>query len=181
MTFYNYSVYSMEDAKSICERLDAQLLTIMTREENDFVSGYMADNPLITSRVWLGMDLDKQGQPVGWVDGSSLAFSNWETNGSASGVKTATQQNPCAVMVSADGGIWSRVSCKDSHSRIVCKVPARSGSAPVVLVFFLVVLTSLLAAIGFVVYKKSRARFNSTVRYRRTIDDADSTSIMDAE
>jgi hypothetical protein len=34
----------------------------MTREENDFVSGYMADNPLITSRVWLGMDLDKQGK-----------------------------------------------------------------------------------------------------------------------
>lgn len=65
------------------------------------------------------------GQPVGWVDGSSLAFSNWETKGSASGVKTATQQNSCAVMVSADGGIWSRVSCKDSHSRIVCKVPAR--------------------------------------------------------
>uniref|UniRef100_A0A8C7JAU6 Lymphocyte antigen 75 n=1 Tax=Oncorhynchus kisutch TaxID=8019 RepID=A0A8C7JAU6_ONCKI len=181
MTFYNYSVYSMEDAKSICERLDAQLLTIMTKEENDFVSGYMADNPLITSRVWLGMDLDKQGQPVGWVDGSSLAFSNWETKGSASGVKTATQQNSCAVMVSADGGIWSRVSCKDSHSRIVCKVPARSGSVPVALVFFLVVLTALLAAIGFVVYKKSRARFNSTVRYRRTIDDADSTSIMDAE
>ncbi|CDQ70480.1 unnamed protein product [Oncorhynchus mykiss] len=181
MTFYNYSVYSMEDAKSICERLDAQLLTIMTKEENDFVSGYMADNPLITSRVWLGMDLDKQGQPVGWVDGSSLAFSNWETKGSASGVKTATQQNSCAVMVSADGGVWSRVSCKDSHSRIVCKVPTRSGSVPVALVFFLVVLTALLAAIGFVVYKKSRARFNSTVRYRRTIDDADSTSIMDAE
>uniref|UniRef100_A0A674DTW8 Lymphocyte antigen 75 n=1 Tax=Salmo trutta TaxID=8032 RepID=A0A674DTW8_SALTR len=159
----------------------AQLLTIMTKEENDFVSGYMADNPLITSRVWLGMDLDKQGQPVGWVDGSSLAFSNWETKGSASGVKTATQQNSCAVMVSADGGIWSRVSCKDSHSRIVCKVPARSGNVPVALVFFLVVLTALLAAIGFVVYKKSRARFNSTVRYRRTIDDADSTSIIDAE
>lgn len=56
-----------------------------------------------------------------------------------------------------------------------------SGNAPVVLVFFLVVLTALLAAIGFVVYKKSRARFNSTVRYRRTIDDADSTSIIDAE
>uniref|UniRef100_A0A4W5R5W3 C-type lectin domain-containing protein n=2 Tax=Hucho hucho TaxID=62062 RepID=A0A4W5R5W3_9TELE len=153
----------------------------MTKEENDFVSGYMADNPLITSRVWLGMDLDKQGQPVGWVDGSSLAFSNWETKGSASGVKTATQQNPCAVMVSADGGIWSRVSCKDSHSRIVCKVPARSGNVPAALVFFLVVLTALLAAIGFVVYKKSKARFNSTVRYRRTIDDADSTSIIDAE
>uniref|UniRef100_A0AAZ3P6J8 Lymphocyte antigen 75 n=1 Tax=Oncorhynchus tshawytscha TaxID=74940 RepID=A0AAZ3P6J8_ONCTS len=152
MTFYNYSVYSMEDAKIVCTSFGK--------------SGTLKYIQILHANT-----------PVGWVDGSSLAFSNWET----SGVKTATQQNSCAVMVSADGGIWSRVSCKDSHSRIVCKVPARSGSVPVALVFFLVVLTALLAAIGFVVYKKSRARFNSTVRYRRTIDDADSTSIMDAE
>ncbi|XP_010884822.2 lymphocyte antigen 75 isoform X2 [Esox lucius] len=181
MTFYNYSVYGMDAARRICEKLDAQLLTIKTKEENDFVSGYMEENPLITSRVWLGIDLDTHGQPVGWVDGSSLAFSNWAAKDSARGVRTAGQQKSCAVMVSADGGVWSRVSCEDSRSRIVCKAPARSGNAPVALVFFLVVLTFLLGAVGFVVYKKSRNRYSTTVRYKRTIDDADSTSIIEAE
>ncbi|KAJ8003555.1 hypothetical protein DPEC_G00149570 [Dallia pectoralis] len=180
MTFYNYSVYGMDDARRICETLGAQLLTIKTKAENDFVSGYMSENPLITSRVWLGIDLDTTGQPVGWVDGSSLAFSNWEPNTSVTGVPTKAQHKPCAVMLSADGGAWSRVSCTDSHSRIVCKAPARHGNAAA-LVFFLVVLTLLLGAVGFVVYKKGRKRYFSTVRYKRTIDDVDSTSIIDAE
>ena len=41
---------------------DAHLLTINTKEENDFVLKYMSENPLITRRIWLGMDLDKQGK-----------------------------------------------------------------------------------------------------------------------
>ncbi|KAL1021872.1 hypothetical protein UPYG_G00019130 [Umbra pygmaea] len=179
MTFFNYSVYDMENARSICEKLDAKLLTIKTKEENDFVSGYMVENPLITSRVWLGMDLDKHGQPVGWVDGSTLAFSNWEMKDSATAIGITSEQNPCAVMVSADGGLWSRVSCKESLSRIVCKAPARSGNAPAVLVFFLVVLTLVLGAVIFVIYKKGRTRYSSTVRYKRTVDDDGRTSIME--
>lgn len=43
---------------------DAQLLTIKTTEENDFVSKYMYDDPLITSRVWLGMDFNAQGNSI---------------------------------------------------------------------------------------------------------------------
>lgn len=42
---------------------DAQLLTIKTIEENDFVSKYMSDDPLITSRVWLDVHLNAQGKP----------------------------------------------------------------------------------------------------------------------
>ena len=39
----------------------AQVLTIKTKEENDFVREYMEKNPLITSRTWLGLDLDTEG------------------------------------------------------------------------------------------------------------------------
>lgn len=42
---------------------DAQLLTIKSKEENDFVSEYLYNDPLITSRTWLGMNLDSQGDP----------------------------------------------------------------------------------------------------------------------
>uniref|UniRef100_A0A667Y6Z5 Lymphocyte antigen 75 n=1 Tax=Myripristis murdjan TaxID=586833 RepID=A0A667Y6Z5_9TELE len=175
MSFFNYSVYNMEKAKNICQNLDAHLLTINTKEENEFVTKYMSDNPLITSRVWLGMDLDTQGKPVAWLDGSALAFSNWK-NGEA--VSKVSSEAPCAVMVSADKGVWNHVSCKDNHSRVVCKVAARSGGSPVALGFFLVVVIALLSAIGFIIYKKKRAYFSSTVRYKRNFDEADTTSII---
>lgn len=43
---------------------DAHLLTIKNTEENDFVSRYLLEDPLITSQVWLGMDVDGQGNPI---------------------------------------------------------------------------------------------------------------------
>lgn len=45
---------------------DAHLLTVKNTEENDFVSRYLHEDPLITSQVWLGMDFDGQGNPIPW-------------------------------------------------------------------------------------------------------------------
>lgn len=41
---------------------DAQLLTIKSKEENDFVLKYMSDQPSITSYVWLGLNFNSQGK-----------------------------------------------------------------------------------------------------------------------
>ncbi|XP_044064905.1 lymphocyte antigen 75 isoform X2 [Siniperca chuatsi] len=175
MSFYNYSVYSMEKARGVCQSMDAQLLTIKTTEENDFVSKYMSDDPLITSRVWLDMELDSQGKPVSWQDGSDLAYSNWKSEALVTGKKPGPH---CAVMMTGDKGIWNLVNCKASYSRVVCKTEAKTASSPVALVLFIVVLLALLLAIGFIIYKKKRAYFSSTVRYRRTFDESDNTSII---
>ncbi|XP_036401558.1 lymphocyte antigen 75 [Megalops cyprinoides] len=171
MTFYNYSVFTMEDAKAVCGRLDtsSQLLTIKDRDENSFVSRYVTEDPLITSRVWLGLDLEKKGK---WVDGSTVDFDNWD----ASSVKDTGLG--CAAMISANGGVWSRVSCSQSRSRIVCKAPVRSRGTSVALAFFLITVVTLLAAAAFVIYKKNRSRFTSTIRYQRNFDECDTTSII---
>lgn len=175
MSFYKYKVYSMEQARGICQNMEAQLLTIKSTEENDFVSKYMSDDPLITSRVWLGMDFDSQGKPVSWQDGSDLSFSNWKPGALITGKKPKPQ---CAVMMAADKGIWNLVNCTDSYSRVVCKTEAKSAGSPVALGLFIVVVLALLLAIGFVIYKKKRSHFSSTVRYKRTFDESDSTSII---
>lgn len=49
---------------------DARLLTIKSTEENDFVSKYLHNDPLITSRTWLGMNLDSQGDAINYKTGA---------------------------------------------------------------------------------------------------------------
>ncbi|XP_033964339.1 lymphocyte antigen 75 [Pseudochaenichthys georgianus] len=175
MSFYNFSVYSMQQARSICQNLDAQLLTLKSKEEKDFVSKHVVDDPLITSRVWLDMELDTQGQPLSWQDGSALDYSNWKSEALVAGKKSEPH---CAVMVAGDEGMWTRASCNTSYSRVVCKTQTKSGGSPVALGLFIVVIITLVLAIGFILYKKKRAHFSSTVRYKRTFDESDSTSII---
>lgn len=55
---------------------------------------------------------------------------------------------------------------------------SESAGSPVALVLLIGILIILLLTIGFVVYKKKRGHFSSTVRYERTLDDMDTTSII---
>ncbi|KAK3561497.1 hypothetical protein QTP86_005998 [Hemibagrus guttatus] len=170
MTMSNYTVFSIDHAQNICKDLGptSQLLTIKSMDENDFVTRHVAENPLATSRVWLGLKTIFRDKAAVWMDGSNVDFSNWGH----------IQPHPgCAVLVSMNG-TWSTVSCTGSHSRVVCKAPADSHSSPVALVFFLIVLLCVVAVVIFVVYKRTRQRYFSTVRYRRNYDDADSASMI---
>ncbi|MGH0162833.1 UNVERIFIED_CONTAM: hypothetical protein FKN15_052113 [Acipenser sinensis] len=119
ISFYNYSVFTMEEAKAFCQTLDpsSHLLTIQDVDENAFVLNQVKKNPLITGRVWLGITLDSKDHPVSWIDGSSISFSNWEKNTDKEKSKVG-----CAVLVSASG-TWTYVSCNHSRNRLVCKAP----------------------------------------------------------
>ncbi|XP_050978135.1 lymphocyte antigen 75 isoform X1 [Labeo rohita] len=176
---HNYSVFTMDNAKNVCQNLDSssKLLTIKSKEENDFVSDYMNKNPSITSRVWLALHVDAKGKPTSWHDGSELDFSRWNAE---IGPQLSPQVSQiCAVMVSSNG-TWTHTSCSNSRSRIVCKAPAYPGS-PVALVFFVILLICIFAAIPFIIYHKNKHRFHSTVRYQRNFDDADSASMINEE
>ncbi|KAL4608947.1 lymphocyte antigen 75-like [Arapaima gigas] len=172
VAFFNYSVYSMKDAKAICGALDksAELLVVNSGEENDFVTTYMSQNPFITSRVWLNVELKTQGNP------STVEYSNWEKGNTL----RPPADRACAVLMSNKGGTWNHVSCQDVRSRVICKAPTRGS--PVALILFLIIMVLLLVGVSYIVYRKSRSHFSSTVRYKRNFDEADSTSIItDAE
>ncbi|CAL8246532.1 unnamed protein product [Lota lota] len=175
MTFYNSTVYNMHDALGICVSLGGHLLTLTSTEENDFVASQVTEDPLITNRVWLAIDMNKQGVPVAWVDDSPLGFSNW---GTARPLVGKAADHPCAVLDAGDHGRWRRVSCSDTLSRVVCKTTKRSRGSPVALVLFLVIVLALAGVIVFLVYKKKRAYLTSSVRYKRNFDEADTTSII---
>ncbi|XP_061133467.1 lymphocyte antigen 75 [Syngnathus typhle] len=176
MSFYNYSVYDMQQAKSICQSMDAQLLSVKSKEENDFVAKYVSDDPLITSRLWLGVALDAQGSPKAWEDGSALSYSNWKSGALVSAARQ--KEVLCAVMATEDGGSWGVVSCQASLSRVVCQTGAKPSGSPVAVGFFVLILVALVLTVAFIVYKKKRAYFSSSVRYKRTTDHLDTTSII---
>ncbi|KAK2853856.1 hypothetical protein Q5P01_006517 [Channa striata] len=170
-----YRVDSMQQAYSICQSMDAQLLTIKSKEENDYVSKFIHDDPLITSRVWLSLDFNKE-KPVSWHDGSALTYTNFKT-------EAKSEKTPiCAVMMAGEEGVWTFITCQDTRSHVVCKTGARSPGSRVALGLFIVFLLALLVAVGFMIYRRKRAYFTSTVRYKRTFDESDTTSIItDAE
>ncbi|XP_053490898.1 lymphocyte antigen 75 [Ictalurus furcatus] len=169
-TLSNYSVFSNNHAQNVCKELEpsSQLLTIKSMDENDFVTRHVAENPLATSRVWLGLRTSDKDKAAVWMDGSALDFSNW----------AHFQPRPgCAVLVSTNG-TWSTANCTESRGRVVCKAPAKSQGTPVALFFFIIVLLCVVAVVVFVLYKKTRHRYSSTVRYRRNYDEADSASMI---
>ncbi|XP_077374853.1 lymphocyte antigen 75 isoform X2 [Festucalex cinctus] len=176
MSFYNYSVYDMRQAKNICQSLDAELLSVKSKEENDFVSKYVTDDPLITNRVWLGVAIDAKGSPTAWEDGSAVSYSNWRSGALLDAGQR--KEAPCAVMATEDGGRWTVVSCQDSLSRVVCQTKAMSSGSPVAVGFLVLIVLALVLAVAFVVYRKKRAYFSSSVRYKRTTDQSDTTSII---
>lgn len=100
-----YKVHSIEKARDICQNLgellyvwkvivnihlmqlksrnccflsfltDAELLTITSKEENDFVVKSMSDYPSVASYAWLGLDFDSQGKP--WNSSLFIYRENW--------------------------------------------------------------------------------------------------------
>ncbi|XP_053369706.1 lymphocyte antigen 75 [Clarias gariepinus] len=170
MTMYNNSVFSNKHAQNVCKDLEpsSELLTIKSMDENDFVTRHVAENPIATTRVWLGLTQNDKDKTLEWMDGSKLDFSNWGR---------FRPPHDCVVLVSLNG-TWSTADCSTSLSRTVCKTSAKSQGTPVALVFFIIVLLCVIAVVIFVVYKKTRHRYSSTVRYRRNYDEADSASMI---
>lgn len=47
------------------------------------------------------------------------------------------------------------------------------------MVFFILVLIAVLLVAAYVIYKKKRGYFSSTIRYERTLDDMDTSSAVE--
>lgn len=73
---------------------------------------------------------------------------------------------------------WLQLCVSFSKTHRVHACPSGSAGTTAVLVLFILMLIALLLITGFVIYKKKRRYFSSTIRYERTLDDMDTTSII---
>ncbi|KAM4626507.1 lymphocyte antigen 75 [Discoglossus pictus] len=168
MKIYNYSVFTSDEAKTFCQKLDpnAVLLTINDENENDFVSKHLATDTFITNRVWLGVSPRTNDKEIKWMDGSDLKYTNW--NGLS---KEAS--GSCAILLPTEGK-WTKIDCMSGHGRIVCKAPLKSNKTGLAIGFAVLIIVILLVGLLFYIYKKQRAYFSSSVRYQRTQDETES-------
>uniref|UniRef100_A0A8C0ZL41 Lymphocyte antigen 75 n=1 Tax=Cyanistes caeruleus TaxID=156563 RepID=A0A8C0ZL41_CYACU len=151
----------------------ATLLTIVDAEENAFVSAHIKEHDLITKNVWLGLDQSfKAGQSLNWLDGSSVNYVNWEN-------KTAEANEKCSVILSTTG-MWSKVDCARSRSRVVCKAPLGSNHTGVAVAFALLIILVFIAGLVWYLYKKKRLHWSafSSVRYQRGMNDDETDDIV---
>ncbi|XP_041056798.1 lymphocyte antigen 75 isoform X1 [Carcharodon carcharias] len=180
MGLYNWSIFTMDETKSICHQLDpsATILSIKDREENDFVTRQIQEEHGITGRIWLGIVQNRKDKSLQWPDGSNLTFANWiNTN------LTVPTHDKCAV-ISSKNGTWILTSCSKSHSRLVCKTPMRSSHRVAALVITVIFILLLIVGIVWFLYKRNKWRWANpfgTVHYERSYNDptdSDSTVMI---
>ncbi|XP_051884144.1 lymphocyte antigen 75 [Pristis pectinata] len=174
MGLYNWSVFTMEETKSVCQELDssATILSIKDREENDFVTRQIKEDQGITGQVWLGIIQNIKDKSLQWLDGSIISYANWMN----ANLPNSTQDK-CAI-ISSKNGLWILTSCSERHSRLVCKAPIQSNHRVAALVITVTFILVLICGIVWFLYKKNKWRWANpfgTVHYERSYNDPSDT------
>ncbi|XP_054826085.1 lymphocyte antigen 75 [Eublepharis macularius] len=172
--FYNFSIYTADDAVKVCQKLDpsATLLTIKDEKENTFVTTYLKEHYFLTKRVWLGMRIRALNLRWRWLDGSEVEYTNW-------GNENENATGKCSI-ISSTSGTWTKTDCSKGRSRVVCKVPQSSHKAGVVIAFAIIIVLAFLAGLVWFLYKKKRLQWAgfSSVRYERGMYEDENDSMF---
>ncbi|KAH7719292.1 lymphocyte antigen 75 precursor [Aphelenchoides avenae] len=113
------------EAQNECELHDANLTSIHTRVENNYIAGMIANK--LRCRydvVWIGLT---RGDDVGWhwIDGTEFETCKLTTKLLSLLAYISGNEDDCTVMNA--NGKWLRRSCGDSAAAAVCKKPLISG------------------------------------------------------
>jgi hypothetical protein len=74
--YFNQAV-KFQEAEEICESNNATLISIHSAEENEFIRSYVQNQPLSSTRVWIGL-IKNVSDEFSWVDKSPVVYVNWD-------------------------------------------------------------------------------------------------------
>ncbi len=116
---------SFDEAEKQCLQADngSSLLTIHSKEEQDFISEFLFKTNKIVENVWLG--LKKSSNNFKWSDGSNIDFTNWLTgNPSNETDHNCVQMLPESSLI----GKWSDITCNKRNIAVCQKSPTISST-----------------------------------------------------
>ncbi|XP_044179085.1 uncharacterized protein LOC114946811 isoform X1 [Acropora millepora] len=108
-------------ARYMCLRQGANLLSITSKQEQDFISHHFTDN--LHGQVWLGLNDRNIEAGYTWSDGSPVTFLNWHPGEP----NDANNVENCAEMYPVDTR-WNDIMCTDLNGYI-CKQPLECSRA----------------------------------------------------
>ncbi|CAH1244762.1 VCAN [Branchiostoma lanceolatum] len=121
------------EANKKCKELGANLASVTSAEENNFIAGLIVNAPKRVTRhlVWFGLRLvDKQWK---WTDGSPLSYTNWAPGepgknwswwpGKSEDCSNVYSQAGTSILgAKGEKGQWNDHKCSNGFS-YVCKTP----------------------------------------------------------
>ena len=111
--WYVKKMLTFREAVVLCKRNGANLVSVQSMEENEFVM------KSIKQAVWIGAtDVREEGSYI-WMDLTPVTFFNWKSSGNNHG--------DCLEM--KVGGRWDGVSCEKDKRRAVCEKPGKTCPA----------------------------------------------------
>ncbi|XP_062577533.1 uncharacterized protein LOC134239370 [Saccostrea cucullata] len=115
--------YSWSMARSKCQSMGADLVTVNSQAEQDMVYSIISSNQ--GSDVWIGLNDHHESSLFEWVRGDRVRFTNWNINQPR---QPGNTNQKCVMLNSTDGG-WQTDNC-DSTYQFVCQADKRPSEKP---------------------------------------------------
>ncbi|XP_037544541.1 C-type mannose receptor 2 [Nematolebias whitei] len=112
-----------QDARTSCNKMGAELLSILDEAENGFIWEHIQSYSEQARGAWLGISV--KGRGLVWNEDTEMTFTNWESHNVAFSVLSA---NSC-FWIQSNSGTWKPGSCRNRTHGVICKRP-RSAETP---------------------------------------------------
>uniref|UniRef100_A0A3Q3EI28 Mannose receptor, C-type 2 n=1 Tax=Labrus bergylta TaxID=56723 RepID=A0A3Q3EI28_9LABR len=156
-----------QDARVSCNKVGAELLSILDETENGFVWEHIQSYAEQAHGAWLGISV--RGRSLVWSEDTEMMYTNWEGNDVASSVLSP---NSC-FWIQSNSGLWKPGSCRNRTHGVICKQPRTDVDHLPTLIVVMVTGLVLVALIVCVIYLYRRRTVGSGgsyegARYSRT-------------
>ncbi|RWS05816.1 low affinity immunoglobulin epsilon Fc receptor-like protein, partial [Leptotrombidium deliense] len=95
-----------DEAQNYCKSLNASMVSIHSKEENDFVSQLMK-----TGGIWLAGQQERiKSSKFNWIEGSEFNYTNWDESQKR---PLFTQSNYSSCIAMAEYGYWYDERCSE--------------------------------------------------------------------
>ncbi|XP_013388918.1 C-type mannose receptor 2-like [Lingula anatina] len=118
-------------AKGSCRRMGGDLASILTANENSFVTSLAGEEDVDPSEFWTGLNAGRNTNQYEWSDGSSVTVTYWAAN-----EPDLHSREHCVSLYTSDDkvGKWNGNAC-DQWLPYICKKPAAKMVSPPVVGF----------------------------------------------